>query len=355
MDFSFTPEQRELGAVLRAFLADRWPETEVRRLLVDRSGWDRATWDRCATEIGVPALAIPERFGGAGYGVLELGVVFEELGRALVGSPFLASVGLATTALLACDDDEVRAEYLPGLASGATVAALVPAVDDLVVGDGVLSGSAELVLDGGSADLLVVATADRGLFLVDPVAGADRVVRTPLDTVDPTRPQARIELREAPGRRVRGDAAAAVRRALDTATVLLAAEQVGGAARVLELAVEYAKVRHQFGRPIGSFQAVKHRCADMLLRVEAARSASAYALWVADARPDELPVAAAVAGSYCAEAYTFCAEQCVQIHGGIGFTWEHPASLHLRRARSGRVLFGTPAEQRAELANRLGI
>jgi alkylation response protein AidB-like acyl-CoA dehydrogenase len=373
MDFAFSAEQRELGSVLRAFLADQWPEPELRRLMADPLGWDRKVLARCAGEIGLQGLAVPERFGGAGYGIVELGVGFTELGRALAGGPLFASVALATTALLGTGDEGACAELLPGLAAGTTVATLA-----LVEQDGagdprsvrttarregtgwVLDGTKEYVLDGAGADLLLVVAAGPngpGLYAVDVAGAGDAVVRTPLDTLDPTRRQARIVLSAAPGRLVGADGAAepAVAHALRIGAVLLAAEQVGGAEKVLEAAVEYAGVREQFGRPIGSFQAVKHRCADMLLRVEAARSASAYALWAADNRPAEFPVAAAIAKSYCSEAYSFCAGQGMQIHGGMGFTWEHPAHLHLRRAKSTEALLGSPTQHRAELAALAGI
>jgi len=373
MDFSFSAEQRELGGVVRSFLGRHWAETEVRRLLDDPLGWDRATWRRLAIELGLQGLAVPERFGGSGFGPVELGVVFEELGRALAGGPFLASVGLATTALLASGDEEACERYLPGLAAGEQVATLALTeddgswdIDDVATraakgpGGWELTGVKNYVLDGCSADLLLVvarSTAGVGLFAVDAAGAGTTLERTPLTTFDPTRRQARVELRATPARLVGtdGGGTAAVEQALRTGAVLLAAEQVGIAAWALDTAVAYSGIREQFGRPIGSFQAIKHKCSDMLLRLEGARSASAFALWAAAERPAELPQAAAIAKSYCSEAASFCAGQCLQVHGGIGFTWEHPTHLYLKRAKSAESLLGSPARHRAELARLAGF
>jgi alkylation response protein AidB-like acyl-CoA dehydrogenase len=373
MDFTFTAEQRELGDVVRAFLTRQWPETEVRRLLDDPDGFDRATWRRLANELGLQGLAVPERFGGSGFGPVELGVVFEELGRALAGGPFLASVALATTALLASGDDAACEQYLPGLVAGELVATLALPEDTGSWGaedvatradegrEGwELTGVKNYVLDGCSADLLLVVARSAGgvgLFAVDAESAGATLERTPLQTFDPTRRQARVELRATPARLIGGEGAgaAAVQQALRTGAVLLAAEQVGVAAWALDTAVAYAGIREQFGRPIGSFQAIKHKCADMLLRLEGARSASAFALWAAAERPEELPQAAAIAKSYCSEAASFCAAQCLQVHGGIGFTWEHPTHLYLKRAKSAESLLGSPARHRAELARLAGF
>ncbi|MHA6795375.1 acyl-CoA dehydrogenase family protein [Pseudonocardia bannensis] len=379
MDFTFSAEQIELGAVVRSFLDDHAPESEVRRLMADERGWDPAIWARLATEIGLQGLAVPELYGGAGFGPLELGVAFEEMGRALLCAPFLSSIGLAATALLASGDEGACKEYLPAIAAGETVATLAlnedsgswtePAVTtraDRGAGGWRLSGDKTYVLDGHTAGLLLVVARSRagtGVFAVDVCAAAPGVTRTALPTLDQTRKQARIELRDAPARLIGEDGAgwAAVEQALRVGAVLLAAEQVGGASRVLDMAVRYAKDRHQFGRPIGSFQAIKHKCADMVLQLEAARSAAYHALWAAASDVSggsgtaELPVAASLAKVYCSEAYTFCAGENVQIHGGIGFTWEHPAHLYLKRAKSSETLLGSPAFHRERLATLVGI
>ncbi|WP_214368550.1 acyl-CoA dehydrogenase family protein [Pseudonocardia sp. H11422] len=378
MDFTFSPEQVELGAVVRSFLDDHAPEAQVRRLMADERGWDPATWTRLAAEIGLQGLAIPEIYGGAGFGLIELGVAFEEMGRALLGAPFLSSVGLAATTLLASGDEAACKEYLPAIASGETVATLALTEDsgswvepgvttcaDQGAGGWRVSGDKTYVLDGHTAGLLLVVArspAGTGVFAVDvPVAGAPGVTRTPLPTLDQTRKQARIDLRDAPARLVGEDGAgwAAVEQALRVGAVLLAAEQVAGASRVLDMAVQYAKDRHQFGRPIGSFQAIKHKCADMVMQLEAARSAAYYALWAGASDgaggTGEFPIAAGLAKVYCSQAYTFCAGENVQIHGGIGFTWEHPAHLYLKRARSSETLLGSPAFHRERLATLVGI
>lgn len=221
-----------------------------------------------------------------------------------------------------------------------------------------MSGTKMFVIDGHSADLLLVAArADTGPALFAVAGAATGVTRTRMETLDPTRRLARVDLAGAAALRIgpEGDATGYLRTVLDLAAVALAAEQVGGAQACLDAAVEYAKVRVQFGRPIGSFQAVKHKCADMLLKVEAARSAAYHALSVAAGRTGELPVSAALAAAYCADAFTHAAKENIQIHGGIGYTWEHDAHLHLKRAKSSEQLFGSPATHRGRLADLVGI
>jgi alkylation response protein AidB-like acyl-CoA dehydrogenase len=221
-----------------------------------------------------------------------------------------------------------------------------------------LSGTKMFVLDGHTADVILVAARsadDVSLFVVD--GDADGLTRTPLATMDQTRKQARLEFDGTPARLAgaEGDGWRALERVLDLAAVALAAEQVGGAQRVLDMAVEYAKERVQFGRPIGSFQAIKHKCADMLLEVESAKSAAYYAAWCAAELNDELPAMASMAKAYCSEAYFHCAAENIQIHGGIGFTWEHPAHLYFKRAKSSELLFGDPTYHRELLAQRIGL
>lgn len=371
MDFSFSDEQIELGKVVRSFLSDHASEQELRRVIAGDRGWDQKVWTRLAEEIGLQGLAIPEAYGGSGFGLLELGVVFEEMGRALFPSPFLSSIGLAASALLASGDERACVDYLPGIAAGEIVATLALTdetgswTEDAVTtraeqdaGAWRVSGIKTYVLDGHTADLLLVvarSAAGVGVFAVEP--SAEGVTARSLPTVDVTRKQARIELHDAPARLIGADGSGwpAVERALRIGAVLLAAEQVGGSAAVLDMAVDYAKTRHQFGRPIGSFQAVKHQTADMLLRLEAARSGSQYALWSAASDSKDLPVAAGLAKVYCSEAFTHCAEANLQIHGGIGFTWEHRAHLYLRRAKSTETLFGSPTFHRERLAVLAGI
>ena len=214
------------------------------------------------------------------------------------------------------------------------------------------------VLDGHIADLiLVVARTDAGVSLFAVDGDAAGLTRTPLSTMDQTRKQARLEFENTPARLIESEGIGwdFMARVLDLVAVGLAAEQVGGAQKVLEMAVEYAKVRVQFGRPIGSFQAIKHKCADMLLEVESAKSAAYYGMWCAAEMDDELPSVASLAKAYCSEAYFHAAAENIQIHGGIGFTWEHPAHLYFKRAKSSELLFGDPTYHRELLAQRIGI
>ena len=226
-------------------------------------------------------------------------------------------------------------------------------------GDGyTLSGTKSFVLDGATANLILVAARTNGkvsLFAVD--GDASGLTRTPLSTMDQTRKQAKLDFDNTPARLIgtEGEGASVLDKVFDLIVVGLAAEQVGGAQKVLEMAVEYAKVRVQFGRPIGSFQAIKHKCADMLLEVESAKSAAYYGLWCASELNDELPSVASLAKAYCSEAYFHAAAENIQIHGGIGFTWEHPAHLYFKRAKSSELLFGDPTYHREKLAQRIGI
>jgi alkylation response protein AidB-like acyl-CoA dehydrogenase len=371
MNLTFTEEQDELRSSVRRFLADKSPSEAVRRWMESDGGYDPGLWGQLAGQLGLQGLAVPEEFGGAGYGPVELGIVLEEMGRALVPVPFFSTVALAGQALTASEDPEAQARWLPGIADGsltATVAltgergggplASITASATPAGADWTVSGTAMFVVDGATADLLLVAAqAEEGPGLYAIEGDAVGVSRTRLDTLDPTRRLGRIDLDGAPARRVgpAGDASRYLQRVVDLAVVALAHEQVGGAAACLDASVEYAKIRVQFNRPIGSFQAIKHKCADLLLEVEAARSAVYSAAWAAAEDPDELAVAAAVAGAWSAQTYTHAAKDNIQIHGGIGFTWEHDAHLHLKRAKSDELLFGTPVRHRARLADLVGI
>ncbi|HUO48732.1 MAG TPA: acyl-CoA dehydrogenase, partial [Acidimicrobiales bacterium] len=286
-------------------------------------------------------------------------------------APYFSTVALGANALLASGDEGAKKDLLPGIASGDTIATLALTEDtgrwDL---DGItlaasesgggwtLDGHKMFVIDGHSADLILVAARTaRGVSLFAVEGGAAGLTRTALATMDQTRKQARLEFSGTPARLVGDDGGAAgvLSQTLDLAAVALAAEQVGGAQRCLDMAVEYAKTRIQFGRPIGSFQAIKHKCADMLLEVESAKSAAYYAGWAAAEDSDELPVVASLAKSYCSEAYFHAAAENIQIHGGIGFTWEHDAHLYFKRAKSSELLLGDPSYHRELLAQRIGI
>ncbi|WP_067800039.1 acyl-CoA dehydrogenase family protein [Actinomadura formosensis] len=358
MKLVVTEEQRELRDALRRFFADRSPSAEVRRLMETAEGYDPAVWAQMAEQLGLQGLAIAEEHGGAGFGMRELAIVFEEMGRAVVCAPFLATI----TAAAALAAGEGGHDLLAGIADGSAVATLAVAEDggswnlDAVrtaFEGGTLRGVKNFVLDGHVADLVLVAARDADGVGVYAVQDAARLVRRPLPTVDQTRKLARIEFDGVPARKVGGEDA--LLRALDVAAVALAAEQLGGAQQTLDMTVEYAKVRHQFGRPIGSFQAIKHRCADMFVLVESARSAVLNAAAVADESPDELPAAAALAKAYCSDAYLHTAGEAIQLHGGIGFTWEHDAHLYFKRAQGSRELFGSPDRHRERLAALAGL
>ncbi|MFC8427480.1 acyl-CoA dehydrogenase family protein [Streptomyces sp. NPDC057253] len=371
MDFAFSEEQEELGRTVRAFLADTSPEAETRRLMETAEGFDRALWRRMGTELGLQGLAVPEEYGGAGCGPVEVGVVMEEMGRALLCAPFLSSAVLATTTLLRCADEEARKRLLPGLASGELVGTLALTEDSArwdaagvrltareSNGSWLLSGHKTFVLDGATADVvLTVARAGDGIGVFCVEGEAAGLTRAPLPTMDPTRRQARLDYQDVPATRLRthGHGWDLVSEVLDRAAVALAAEQVGVASRALDMAVEYAKVRHQFGRPIGSFQAVKHLLADVLLEVESARAAAHYALLASETEDPELPAVASLAKAFCSDACVLATEQNIQVHGGIGFTWEHPAHLYLKRAKTSQLLFGDPAYHRELLAHRIGM
>ena len=371
MNFAFSDEQEELRAAVRRFLAEKSPESEVRRLMDTTEGYDPAVWSQMADQLGLQSLTIPEEFGGSGFTYVELLVVLEEMGAALLCAPFFSSVALAANALLTSGDDEAKKSYLPGIASGETIATLAITEDNgkwdfsgielaaTKKGDGwELNGHKMFVIDGHVANLIVVAARTAaGVSLFAVPGDAPGLTRTPLPTMDQTRKQARLEFSSTPATLIGTDGGAepGLSKTLDLAAVALAAEQVGGAQHVLDASVEYAKTRIQFGRPIGSFQAIKHKCADMLLEVESAKSAAYYAAWAAAEDSDELPVVASLAKSYCSEAYFHAAAENIQIHGGIGFTWEHPAHLYFKRAKSSELLLGDPSYHRELLAQRIGI
>jgi alkylation response protein AidB-like acyl-CoA dehydrogenase len=370
MDLRFTEEQEQLRALVRRFCEERSPESAVRAQMVTDRGWDPEVWRRMASELGLPGLIVPEELGGAGLGGVELGIAMEEMGRALLCAPFFSSVALAANALLASGDALAQKEYLPAIASGERVATLAFAEPGAgwevartelrarrAASGWQLDGVKTPVTDGAHADLvLVTARTESGvsLFAVD---GASRgLVRRTLPPLDLTRKLARLELTGVPARLVGGEgqALAGLERALDRAAAALAAEQVGGAQRCLELAVDYAKQRLQFGRPIGSLQAIKHKCADTLCGVETARSAALHAAHTWGASADELGIAASMAKAWCSEVYFQAAATCLQIHGGIGFTWENPTHLYLKRAKSSMLLLGDPVHHRDRLARALG-
>ena len=371
MNFAFSEEQEELRRTVRSFLEDKSSSPEVRRLMETTEGYDPAVWSQMANQLGLQGLAIPEEFGGSGFSYVELVVVLEEMGRALLCAPYFSTVALAANTILHSGDDAAKKELLPGIASGETIATLAFTEDNgrwdaegitmtaSKAGDGyTLDGHKMFVIDGHNANLILVAAkTGEGISLFSVEGDASGLTRTPLTTMDQTRKQARLEFAGVPAKLIgtEGKGWDTLSRVLDLAAVALAAEQVGGAQKCLDMSVEYAKVRVQFGRPIGSFQAIKHKCADMLLEVESAKSAAYYAGWAAAELNDELPVVASLAKAYCSDAYFHAAAENIQIHGGIGFTWEHDAHLYFKRAKSSELLLGDPTYHRELLAQRIGI
>jgi len=352
-----TTEQRDLAEAVADLLVKRSPESEVRRLMADDAGYDPALWAELA-EMGLLGLAIPEEYGGAGAGSVELGVVMEQMGATLLCAPYLSTAILAANLLVALDDTAECADALPRIAAGdliATVAvaepgsARPPAESRTTAqpdGSGWrLSGAKTFVLDALTAQRLYL-TAGSGVFAVE--RGAPGLTVTPLATVDQTRKQGHLTLDDTPARLVGaiGAGAAALDEALDRASVALLGEQAGAAMRAMEMSAEYARTRFQFGRAIGSFQAVKHMCADMLLEAQSALSAARHVAAAFDAADPDRYADLALAQAYCSDAFVSVAATTIQVHGGIGFTWEHPAHLYLRRARTDAELFGDPAWHR---------
>jgi len=343
----------------------------VREQMETEKGYDDAVWSQMSEQLGLQSLIVPEEFGGSGYSYVELIVVLEEMGRSLLCAPYFSTVVLGANTLIHSGDDAAKAAHLPGIASGETIATLAftepngrwdeSGIEATAVADGdsfKITGTKSFVLDGHVADLvLVAARTAAGVSLFAVQGDAAGLTRTSLSTMDQTRKQAKLDFDGVSGTLIGTDGGGwdVLSTVLDLAAVALAAEQVGGAQKCLDMAVEYAKVRVQFGRPIGSFQAIKHKCADMLLEVESAKSAAYYAGWCASEMNDELPSVASLAKAYCSDAYFHAAAENIQIHGGIGFTWEHPAHLYFKRAKSSELLFGDPTYHRELLAQRIGI
>jgi len=362
-----TDEREELVRTVRHFVRERAPLAATRVVLERGEPYDEEVWRLMGEQLGLPGIAVPEEHGGAGFGYGDLGAVFEELGRLLVPSPLFATAALALPALLEAGDESAIDEHVPALAAGARTATLAWVETDgaweggtatTADADGALRGEKRYVLDGATADfLLVLAGSPDGpsLYAVD--ADAEGVEATRVPTFDQTRQLARVRFDGVRAQLVgeAGRGAEIVSAALDRAVVLLASEQVGGAQACLDAAVEYAKQREQFGRPIGSFQAIKHKCAEVLVDVEGARSAAYYGCWAASENPDELPLVACVAKATASEAFFHAAAENVHIHGGIGVTWEHDAHLYLKRAKTGSILLGDSTFHRLRLADRLGL
>src|SRR5262245_33766770 len=373
IQFAFTDEQEQFRAAIRRFLHEKSPPTEVRRLMDTAAGYNPEVWHQLSEQLALPGIHIPEQYGGAGFGMVELCIVMEEMGRALLCAPYLSTTVLATNAILNAGTEGQKLSLLPELASGARLAALAvtepngqwdPHAIELVatpVAEGfLLEGAKSYVVDGHVADLLVVAgrvprTAGYdGLALFTVRADASDVDRRLQDSMDATRKLARIEFHGAPAQLLCNvkDGANALVRTLNQAAIALANEMVGGAQALLDAAVNYAKLRVQFGRTIGSFQAIKHKCADLLLDLELAKSAAYYAAQAAAADDPEWAALACVAKAAASETYLRIAADCIQIHGGIGFTWDNDTHLWFKRAKSSEVFLGQPHYHRELLLQR---
>jgi alkylation response protein AidB-like acyl-CoA dehydrogenase len=379
MDFTFNEEQEELRATARSFLEDQAGSEEIRKAMESDLGYDPELWKQIGMELGWPSVHIPEEYGGLGLGYVELMALLEVAGGSLLCAPFFSSVCLGANALLVGGSEEQKQELLPGIAEGQTIATLACVEDsghwDAASieataredgGDFILDGKKSFVLDGHCADLMIVAArapgtkGEDGIELFALPSSTEGITQRMLPTMDQTRRLSEIELAgvRVPASSRMGDAGsgwASLRKTLDLAAVAIAAEQAGGAQKCLDMAVEYAKERIQFGRPIGSFQAIKHKCADMMVQVESARSAAYYAGCVAAEDGEELPTVASLAKAYCSDTYFRCAADSLQIHGGVGFTWEYDVHVHLKRAKSTESFLGDATYHRELVAQRIGL
>lgn len=383
MEFSFTEEQKMIRDTAQAFLAEVSSSNAIRSAMDTEQGFDPQIWQRICEEMYWQAIHIPEEYGGMGLGYVDLVVMLEQMGRYLLCSPFFSTVCLASNALIVAGTDEQKQQYLTQICEGSLTATLAytskngqwdaTAVQGIVTAQGddyVLNGTYRYVLDGHTAQLLIVAARSEGsegeqgisLFAID--SDTPGVKRTWLPTMDQTRKQAEIVFDNVrvSSSQLMGEANNAwpqLNKVLQLAAIAIAAEQVGGSQQVLDLTVEYTKERVQFGRPIAGFQAVKHQAADMMLRTEVARSAVYYAACVAEEAlsggllADELGEAASVAKSYCSEGYFKNAGDALQLHGGVGFTWEYDVHLYFKRAKSSELFLGDAAYHREHVATLL--
>ena len=365
MNFDFSDDQKLLKSEARKFLEAACPASRVHKVLDDASaGFDEALWRRVARQ-GWMGAAIPEAFGGLGLGHLELCVIAEELGRVVAPIPFASTVYLLAEAVMLAGDAALRAETLPKIVAGELIGALAtsegagpltPTSLRASVTGGRLFGVKAPVTDGDIADLALVLAKEAGrlgLFLV--ALDGEGVTREALDTIDPTRDVARLTFDGAPVRRLGGlgEGFALLEQVLDRAAVLLAFEQLGGADRCLEMAKAYSLERYAFGRVIAGYQAIKHRLADMYIKNELARSSAYYGAWALNTSAAELPVAASAARIACSDAYWFASKENIQVHGGIGFTWDMDCHLFYRRSRQLALVAGTPRVWKERLVRQL--
>ena len=380
MDFGFSEEQDMLRQIAHDFLAENCPTSFVRQMMDDETGYSSDLWNKMA-ELGWLGLAFPEEYGGQGFGFIDLTVILEEMGANLLPSPFLSSVVLAGQTILIGGSEEQKKEYLPKIADGSLIATLamtepsgrfdaegIGDVKATPADDGFeISGTKLFIMDAHVSDVMVVAarTKDAGdksfgvtLFLVD--SKCPGITINQLKTMDQTRKQSEVIFDKVNVSRdqIIGQVDMGwpiLSKVLHVASAALCAEMVGGAQRVLDISVEYAKERVQFGRPIGSFQAIKHKCSEMMLQVESAKSAAYYAAWAVDEDVPEAPLAVSMAKAYCSDAYRYTAGEGIQVHGGIGFTWEHDMHLYFKRAKFSEFTFGDATYHRELVAQEINL
>lgn len=357
MQTAFTEDQQQFHEVVSRFLQDKAGPPALRRLIETHEGYDQEVWQQMSGEIGLLGTHLPEAYGGFGFGPVELGIIAEEMGRNLYCGPFFATAVMAAGAILIGGNDRARSDLLPDLASGARIATL--ALDSLNAPDkvghsltcsnGKLSGQAPLVVDAHVADLFVVIAQDGGspgLYCTDANAGGVNVM--PVESLDPTRRLGAVTFSSTPAEKI-GDIDRAILNAIwDYICVALAHEMIGGAQILLESTVDYTKMRYQFGRPIGSFQGLKHRCADLLMEVELAKAATHHAAQCLAASEGE-PFAPSMAKALAADTYMKAAREAIQLRGGIGFTWEEDTHFWYKRAKSSEVFMGTPSMHRERI------
>jgi len=353
MEFGLNESQEILKESARKFFAGECPMAEVRRLTETDTAFDAHLWAKLA-EQGYTGIIFPEDTGGAGLGIVELALLMEEAGRALLPGPFFSTVALAGSVLLAVADAAQRRDYLSAISRGearATVAFLEasaswdPADVQITAVKGKLKGEKLFVPDAAVADW-IIAVAKNGVFLVDPKSGGVRI--TPMRSMDLTRKLYTVQFDNVPAEKL-GEVSG-ISKAFDVAAVALAAEMVGGMQRTLDLTVEYAKTRKQFGKPIGIFQAVQHQCADMYLETESARSAVYYAAWALEENVSDAASGVSIAKMYASDAGRTVGNRAIQVHGGMGFTWENDLHLYYRRAKASETAFGDPTFHRERLA-----
>jgi alkylation response protein AidB-like acyl-CoA dehydrogenase len=375
MQFTFTEEQQEFRSVLRRYFAESSPPATVRRLMATETGWDAGQWRELNQQLGLCGVHAPEQYGGQGFSFVELGIVLEEMGRALVCAPYFASTVLAATAIMNAASEAQKTALLPPIVAGEAVATLAftepngrwdaggtETTATPAGGRFRLDGVKSLVLDGHTADLIVVlarapgSSGEHGLSLFTVRGDAAGLTRTPLKALDPTRKIARLEFAGVEAELIgeAGASAAPFAKTLDQAAACLANEMVGGAERLRESALAFASMRMQFGRPIASFQSMKHKQADMLLEVELAKSAAYVAVQAAAEDADDAPALASLAKAAASEAYLQTAIHTIQIHGGVGFTWDNDTHLWFKRAKSSEVFLGDPTWRRERLMQAWG-